>query len=717
MARGAFDGIFAAGQALSNAAQGYQNYQTGQEDRATQATNTALQQQYLQQQIDAAQLANQEKQTSIADDQQLRADTIAAQRSQQAPTTQQNAQPTGNPFGLTQTQLPVNRTAIPQPGQQLSAASAPNAAGGVQAANAPSMTAPRGGLPNTQTGVAGGAAPTPFQAALMHAESAGVADATSAKGATGTMQTMPNTLRDPGFGVAPARDDSPAEKQRVGMDYASAMQRRYPEPLDAAAAYNMGPAAFDKWVQGGRKPEEMPIETRNYVQQIGKTLQAQQQQAQGNQLAQAALAKPSPASQVEAAETAGVDLRPVQYSSAVRGQTDHIALLRNVAQRTLASGNVKLAEHLNDQADAAEEKLIELRGKELDNRAKATKETVNQFANVTDQASYDTALSSLSGNPETANVVRGLNVTGNFEADRHVLSTMRDRAQTVAEQNANKIAQDKVQLEKQKDAREQQKIDAPRVAAAQAQQQAQQQDAQRREAAQKAGVPFVPTIAASVASDAKPADVQAARKANEAAWTARDKTYATSEHAQPQVMGEYQNLYNIATQHPEALGGAMIGPRQWAAQHGLVNTLDNNTVDFDKSSNRLVLLLQQSENPAAARSMGTAAMNANIAKTKPQVTMSAPEAAKLALEGYVKAGREVEHSKFIRTMRENNPDISPQVADTYWNHYSQAFPDTIRDPRTGEMVANTAMVPTLPDGTPNPKYQSYADWRKAGAGK
>lgn len=83
---------------------------------------------------------------------------------------------------------------------------------------------------------------------VIHQESGGNPRAVSPKGAVGRMQTMPATLRDPGFGVAPAVDDSDEERERVGRDYLLAMIRRYPGRPDLAlAAYNAGPARADKW--------------------------------------------------------------------------------------------------------------------------------------------------------------------------------------------------------------------------------------------------------------------------------------------------------------------------------------------------------------------------------------------------------------------------------------------------------------------------------------
>jgi soluble lytic murein transglycosylase-like protein len=94
--------------------------------------------------------------------------------------------------------------------------------------------------------------------AVMGRESGGDADAVSPKGAVGTMQTMPFTLRDPGFGVRPAKDNSPAELERVGKDYLKAMQRRYGDTHLALAAYNAGPGMVDDWLHGTNKTGKNP---------------------------------------------------------------------------------------------------------------------------------------------------------------------------------------------------------------------------------------------------------------------------------------------------------------------------------------------------------------------------------------------------------------------------------------------------------------------------
>lgn len=70
---------------------------------------------------------------------------------------------------------------------------------------------------------------------------------TSSKGAKGRMQVMDGTNSDPGYGVAPARDDSLEERARVGRDYLQAMLQNYGGNLaQALAAYNAGPGNVDK---------------------------------------------------------------------------------------------------------------------------------------------------------------------------------------------------------------------------------------------------------------------------------------------------------------------------------------------------------------------------------------------------------------------------------------------------------------------------------------
>lgn len=85
---------------------------------------------------------------------------------------------------------------------------------------------------------------------LIQQESGGNPNAVSPRGARGLTQVMPETGRDPGFGVPPLRDNSPQENVRFGRDYLIAMLKRYPGRPDLAlAAYNAGPGVADRFAQ------------------------------------------------------------------------------------------------------------------------------------------------------------------------------------------------------------------------------------------------------------------------------------------------------------------------------------------------------------------------------------------------------------------------------------------------------------------------------------
>ena len=91
---------------------------------------------------------------------------------------------------------------------------------------------------------------------------------TSSKGALGEMQVMPYTAKDPGFGIKPARNNSPEELRRVGDEYAAAMYSRYKDPKLAMIAYNMGPGATDTWLADGADPRKLPKETQGYIRGV-----------------------------------------------------------------------------------------------------------------------------------------------------------------------------------------------------------------------------------------------------------------------------------------------------------------------------------------------------------------------------------------------------------------------------------------------------------------
>lgn len=88
-------------------------------------------------------------------------------------------------------------------------------------------------------------------------------------GAKFAMQVMPETARDPGFGLKPANPNDPADMNRLGRQYRAKMESKYGGDLRKMwAAYNWGPgnldAAIEKYGENGwfaRAPQE----TRDYV--------------------------------------------------------------------------------------------------------------------------------------------------------------------------------------------------------------------------------------------------------------------------------------------------------------------------------------------------------------------------------------------------------------------------------------------------------------------
>ncbi|WP_059413449.1 transglycosylase SLT domain-containing protein [Cupriavidus basilensis] len=89
---------------------------------------------------------------------------------------------------------------------------------------------------------------------------------TSPKGAMGRMQVMPDTARDPGYGIAPAKDNSPDELARVGTEKLAAMLKRYQGNVgQALAAYNWGEKNVDKAIaQSDAARKEAPLADERY---------------------------------------------------------------------------------------------------------------------------------------------------------------------------------------------------------------------------------------------------------------------------------------------------------------------------------------------------------------------------------------------------------------------------------------------------------------------
>lgn len=93
---------------------------------------------------------------------------------------------------------------------------------------------------------------------------------TSSAGAKGITQLMPDTAKNPGYGIVPAKDESEQEYLRVGKEYFSALLSEFGDAEKAAAAYNTGPGNLKKAINRAEKTgrdwkEFLPKETKDYI--------------------------------------------------------------------------------------------------------------------------------------------------------------------------------------------------------------------------------------------------------------------------------------------------------------------------------------------------------------------------------------------------------------------------------------------------------------------
>ena len=106
---------------------------------------------------------------------------------------------------------------------------------------------------------------------VQQVESGGDNKAVSPKGALGPFQVMPDTAKNPGYGIKPLEDPSdPKEARRFATDYLTAMKQEFNgNPYLAVLAYNAGPGPVKKWLEG---KGDLPQETIDYGRKIMREL-------------------------------------------------------------------------------------------------------------------------------------------------------------------------------------------------------------------------------------------------------------------------------------------------------------------------------------------------------------------------------------------------------------------------------------------------------------
>lgn len=91
---------------------------------------------------------------------------------------------------------------------------------------------------------------------------------TSPAGAKGEAQVLDSTNMNPGYGVTPAKDNSPDERARVGHDYFIALNNHYEDVNLAMLAYNWGPGNVDEHIAKYGDPRLGQITFNNFLATI-----------------------------------------------------------------------------------------------------------------------------------------------------------------------------------------------------------------------------------------------------------------------------------------------------------------------------------------------------------------------------------------------------------------------------------------------------------------
>lgn len=193
----------------------------------------------------------------------------------------------------------------------------------------------------------------PLTTAQIRQESGFNPNAVSPAGAAGIMQIMPDTARDPGFGVKPLQgwdgvDPRTAlveEQVRFGNDYRSAMTDRYGSTELGLAAYNAGPGAVDQY--GGIPPYP---ETQQYVSNIMGEVNGAQPQP---------VAQP-PLNQPAAQPTVGQDgtiITNLPTSPAVQAKENEKNRLKNVSS-DMVNDEIRRSLNLLDESGGSVAGLV-----------------------------------------------------------------------------------------------------------------------------------------------------------------------------------------------------------------------------------------------------------------------------------------------------------------------------------------------------------------------
>lgn len=663
------------GPMLEGVSQGFANYQQGQEDLAytRQTRVNQLAQQQLSNQ--AQQLANQQQQQTL----------------QNADLTHKYWVNALSPDNGSQQGQAAAQQASPQGGGQVANA---QAAGGTFKPVGPMSVSQLSAL-DQKYGLPAG---TTY--GLMNAESAGNPNAVSNKGAQGLFQVMPDTGAQPGYGLKAFDPKDPDG----AMGYFAKMYQKAGGDMNKALGYwNAGP---------GGNPQNP--ETQGF---IPKVMAGAKQFATANALDQSRQ-QPTPADQIQAREAAGVSTPAPVYQQAAQAQQKQIQTMLQAAQNADKDGHPELGQSFREQAAKLQTAQQDLQKKALDSQKEANDESQKLAVGVKDQSSYNNFQQQLAQNPAMQATVAGLNLTGDYEMDRNKIQTLADRTLTLKDQQDSSLRKQELQIKQDKERRDQAKIDQVQVQA----QQVQQRDAARQQDLQQKGVPFSPSIESALPPGSSPQVIQKAQQSVQKAQIAYQKDNMSS-------LGANRNVQTIST--------GLLGLLDAENPDGSSNSVETGGVfqkflpgygdyrtshsparqEFDKLSNQLVTAATSALGAAGGgRSSFTAAMYDRVKTQKPSLDLSHETNLKIAGEYYNIAAMGQNKATFMNEFMRSNPGSIPQSGELAWASYEQSLgPTEFIDPKVlGGYVLNTAGVPTLPDGQPNPQYRDWHDYFKQG---
>jgi len=663
------------GSMLTGIAQGFQDYQQGQEDLAytRQARMNQLASQQLANQAQTLQNAQQQQTLQNADlTHKYWVSALQDNGTQEGQATTQQATPAGG-------------------AQVASAAQGPTPAAGNFKVSGPLSVTQLGDL-DQKYGLPAGTA-----YGLMNAESAGNPDAVSPKGAVGQFQVMPSTAAQPGYGLKPF---NPKDPDGAMGYFAKLYQKAGGDMSRALQMWNAGP---------GGNPDNP--ETKAFVPRV---LKGQQQFAQANALDQSKQ-QPTPAEAVTAREGAGIDTPVPVYQQAAQAQARQIQVMTRAAQNAERDGHPELAQNFYAQAQKLQDQQIALQQKANAVQKDANEQTSKLAASVKDQSSYNGFQSQLQQNPAMRATVAGLNLTGDYALDRNKLQSVAERSESLKDQQDIALRRQEFELKQRKEQRDQAKIDQAQVQA----QQVQQRDAARQADLQQKGVPYAPSVEASLPPGSSPQVIQKAAQSVQKAQIAYQKDNMTALNASRQTQTLAGTLLGLLRTEgdPNAVSTGGFAQR-FIPKYGEFRTAhDNQRQEFDKVSNQLVTAATQSLGAAGGgRSSFTAAMYDRVKTQKPSLDLSPETNRKIAGEYYNIAAMAQNKATFMNEFMRNNPGSIPQSGELAWASYEQSLgPSIIVDPSAeGGYRLNTAGVPTTPDGKPNTQYRDWHDYFRQG---